>query len=261
MAHGTVSIRLAFASTLLIAMLGHPLSRCSGQAPAAPPASNPFDVPLRYLAEAQQSYRGLRDYACLFVKQERLRGRLEPENIISMQVRTQPFSVYMRWLRPDDVSGQEALYVVGQNRGMLRVHSVGLRGAAGFVSLDPNDPRVLEHNRHPIVEAGIGNLIERLGQRWTAESRWNQTEVRTAEFRYDGKRCVRVELTHAANPSGQFPFRRSAVYFDLHTHLPIRIENYDWPKRGEDPRGVLAECYSYTSLRLNLGVHDGVFNR
>jgi hypothetical protein len=229
------------------------------QNPPAPPA-NPMDVPLQLIAEAQQSYQGIADYACLFIKRERIRGQLQPENYIQMRVRTAPFSVYLYWQRPRALAGQEACYVAGRNNGMLRAHSTGFLGVAGFVSLDPNDPRCLENSRHAITEAGIGNLIDRFGKGWEGERRLNRTQVGLAEYKYDERRCVRVETIHPDNGGGQFHFYRSLVYFDKQTHLPIRVENYDWPRRGGDPNGDLVESYSYTGLRLNVRLPDSVFN-
>jgi hypothetical protein len=249
---------LLFVSALFLAC---GLPSASAQSPPTAGNANPFVLPLRLIADARASYQNTRDYSCLLVKQERIRGQIQPENLVSMQVRTQPFSVALRWLKPHDMAGQEVCYVAGQNKGMMRVHSVGIRGVAGFVSVDPNDPRALEHSRHSIVESGIGNLIERFAQRWEMESRWGRSEVRVAEFTYDRRRCDRVETIHRDNAGGQLPFYRSAVYFDKQTHLPIRVENYDWPKPGEDQRGVLAEVYSYANLRINQGVNEMAFNK
>ncbi len=228
-------------------------------APAAPPQASSMDVPLRLIAEARQSYASTSDYTCLFVKRERIRTQLQPENLVAMKVRTQPFSVYMRWMRPQNLAGQEACYVTGRNNGMMRVHSTGLIGAVGFVSLDPRDPRALENSRHTINEAGIGNLIERFGQRWEVEQRLGRTALRVAEYEYDKRRCIRVETTHLDNPNRQFSFYQSVVYFDKQTHLPIRVENYDWPAVGS-PSAVLAESYSYVDLKLNVGLTDATFN-
>src|SRR5262249_56722812 len=126
------------------------------------------------------SYQQVKDYTCLFVKHERVNGQLQPENLISMKVRTQPFSIYLRWLSPKASAGQEACYVAGRNNGMMRVHTTGLLGAMGFISLDPRDPRAMEGNRHTITEAGIGNLIEQYSQGWEAMRRRNRTHVRIA---------------------------------------------------------------------------------
>ena len=101
-----------------------------------------MDAPLRLIHEAQQAYRNVQDYTCLLVKRERTNGRLPPENVMEMKVRTQPFSVYLRWLQPRTEAGQEVCYVAGRNNGKMRVHPKGMLGSvAGFISLDPNDPR------------------------------------------------------------------------------------------------------------------------
>ena len=50
------------------------------------------------------------------------------------------------------------------------------------------------------------------------------------------------------------------MYFDKENHLPIRVENYDWPRNRGDANGPLTESYSYADLRLNVGVSDETFN-
>jgi hypothetical protein len=219
-----------------------------------------MDLPLRLLGEARRSYQQTRDYTCLFIKKERLRGQLQPENVTTMKVRTQPFSVYMRWLKPAELAGQEVCYVAGRNNGMMRAHSTGVLGVVGFVSMDPRDPRALENSRHTITEAGIGSLIDRFEERWALENRLNKTWVRTAEYEYNKRRCLRVDTVHPDNSGKQFLFYRTILYFDKENHLPIRLENYDWPRAGGDPNGELAESYSYADLRLNVGVSDAAFN-
>src|SRR6184192_4291760 len=159
----TWSVRLA-SHGAWIALLVLAMGGAQNPPPAAPSTAagpGPLDQPLRLIAEARQNYGGVKDYACLFVKRERLRGQVQPENLIDMKVRTQPFSVYLRWLKPSPTAGQEVCYIAGRNNGMMRVHSTGLLGAVGFVSMDPRDPRALETSRHSIQEAGIGNLIDR----------------------------------------------------------------------------------------------------
>jgi hypothetical protein len=220
-----------------------------------------LDEPLRLITEARQSYQGINDYACLFHKREQIRGQMQAENIMVMKVRTRPFSVYLRWQSPSALQGQEACYVTGRNNGMMRVHTTGLRGLAGFVSIDPRDPRALENSRHTITEAGIGNLIERFGRGWAEERRWNKTLVRLAEYDFAKRRCLRVETIHPDKAGGQFAFYRSLVYFDKENHLPIRVENYDWPGPGRDPNGTLVESYSYVDLRLNVGLGEETFHR
>ncbi len=230
-------------------------------AAAQPAPQSPLDVPLQLVAQARQVYRQVQTYTCTLVSQERVKGRLEPENVVALSMRTQPFSVYMRWLAPKEAAGREVAYVAGRNQGNMRVHdNKGLGKAFGFVNIAPNDPRVLEHSRHTIVEAGLGNLIEQFGRTWEAERRLGKTRVQMAEYEYDRKRCIRVETVQTErNP--QLYCYRSVVYFDKQTRLPIRVECYDWPRQGGPPGGDLLETFSYASLQLNVPLNDAIFNR
>lgn len=233
------------------------------------PAQNPppaaggsvMDSPLRLVAEAAQTYQGLRDYSCMFVKREQVNGQLQPENLVQMKARTQPFSVYMRWLAPKTLAGQEVCFVAGRNNGMMRVHSPGFLGVVGFVNLDPRDPRAMETNRHTINDAGIGNLIELLRRNWEQERTLNQTQVQMAEYEFNKRKCIRVETLHPNRAGGQFYCYRGVAYFDKETHLPIRFEAYDWPRQGGDPSGDILECYSYVDLKLNVGTTEADFRK
>jgi hypothetical protein len=219
-----------------------------------------MDEPLRLIAQARAAYAGVRDYTCLLVKRERIGGSLTPDNVLQMKVRTAPFSVSLLWQEPRSLAGQEVCYVAGRNDGMMRVKSSGLLGAIGFVSLDPDDPRARQTSRHRITEAGLGNLIERFARGWEGERALGLTQVRLGTYEYNRRRCTRVETIHPSNPGGKFLYYRNVVYFDQETHLPIRVESYDWPRRPGDP-GQLAEVFSYANLRLNVGLGDEPFRR
>jgi hypothetical protein len=219
-----------------------------------------WDQPLRLIADASQTFQGVRDYTCYLVRRERLRGQLTPETLLEMKVRNQPFSVYLRWLAPAANAGQEVCYVAGRNNGMMRVHSTGLAGVVGWVSIDPRDPRAAQNSRHSITEAGLGNLIARFGQRWEVERQMNRTQVRLAEYLYNQRPCLRVETMHPDNGGGQFTTYRALVYFDRETRLPVRVETYDWPRSGGAPEGDLMESYSYINMRFNVGLSDRNFN-
>jgi hypothetical protein len=225
-----------------------------------PAAGSPMDQPLQLLAQARQAYQGVRDYTCLFIKREQVNGQMQPENVMAMKVRIQPFSVYFRWHAPKTLAGQELAYVAGRNAGMMRIHPTGVFGALGFLSLQLNDPRAMQTNRHTVADAGIGSLIEQLTQHWDVAKRTGQMQVRLGEYEYNHRRCLRVETQYRNRNVGQVYACRSVVYFDKENHLPIRIETYDWPKAGGPPQGELLESYSYVDLRLNPGLDDTAFN-
>jgi hypothetical protein len=247
---------------VIAALAGLALGLGTASAPAQRPADTPppTEEALQLLAQARQAYQGVRDYTCLFIKKEQVQGRVQPENVIAMKVRCQPFSVYLRWLSPSNAAGQEACYVAGRNGGQMRVRSHGLLGVVGFVSMDLRDPRAMQYNRHTLAEAGIGNLMDRLSQFWEAARRSNALQFHLGEFEYNHRRCTRVEAAYVQRTSGPSYSYRSAVYFDKQHHLPIRIEAYDWPRPGGPPQGDLLESYSYADLRFNVGLGDEAFN-
>jgi uncharacterized protein DUF1571 len=233
-------------------------------APPAQPAQDasgavPLDRALGLIADARRHFLKVDDYTCTLVKREVVRGQAQPENIIALKVRNQPFSVHMRWLKPKPQEGQEACYVAGQNNGMMRAKAPGLLGAVGFVNLDPHDARAMQASRHCITEAGIGHMIDRYAERWEAERKQNQTKVRINEYEFNKRRCVRVETSHPNSQAGDYYAFRNVVYFDKETHLPIRSESYDWPKDGKTD-GELLESFSFVDLQLNVKLEAKDFN-
>jgi hypothetical protein len=228
--------------------------------PMAAPAAATMEDAVRLIEAARERFALVGDYSCRLVQRERVGETLPPETAMAMRVRARPFAVHLKWLEPRSMQGQEAAYAAGRNGGKMRVRAAGLLGAVGFVTLDVNDPRARRSSRHSITEAGLGNLIERFAAGWPNEVRHGGTDVRIDDFLFDGRPCTRVETVHHANPDSFFLFSRSLVYFDKETQLPVRVENYDWPKRSGADAELLEE-YSYLDLRLNVGLADEAFDR
>jgi hypothetical protein len=246
-------VGLVMVAILLPAASGQPAKQATGKV-------DPFKEPLELIGRARAAYGKIKDYSCTLIKRERLMGELTPNNVITLKVRKEPFSVSMLWKEPRDSEGQEVVYVAGKYDGKMRVKMSGLLGAIGFVSLDPNDARARKESKHKVTETGIGNLIERFGKGWEMERKLKQTEVRVGTFTFAKRKCTRVEMTHPSRLGGKFKHHRNVVYFDQQTGLPIRVENYDWPDRPGD-KPPLAEVFSYVNLRLNANLPDEVFDR
>jgi len=227
------------------------------QLPLRSDGTTEMDEALGHLARARETWKGVKDYTCRMIKRERIRGELQPNHLVHMKLRVEPFSVYLRWELPEKLRNQQACYVAGKNNGMMRVRPVvGLASLIGWVSLDPKDPRAMEHTRHTITEAGLGNLLERISKGWESEKKQNRTSVRTALYEYDHRHCMRVELTRQAGCGHEY--HRSVVYFDREHGLPVRVEAYDWPKDGQT-EGELVEVYSYVDIKTNVGLDDDAF--
>jgi hypothetical protein len=212
------------------------------------------------LAEARASFARVRDYTGTLVRQERIGGQLQPEQFIDFRIRQQPYSVCLKWTAPNQLAGQEAIFVTGKNNNEIRAKGSGILAVAGYVSLPTNDPRVMRKSRHAITETGIGNMLDVISRSYEIERRLpaNQVKVAFADYSFQQRPCTRMELTHLVY-SAQLYCYRCVVYVDHELKFPVRVEVYDWPAANGNPNGELLECYSYINLRFNLGLTDAAF--
>jgi hypothetical protein len=231
----------------------------AGFAAPAPTPQSPLDQPLRLIAEAQQAYMTVYSYECVLISQERVNGKLQPQKVMQMTFRKNPFSVYMKWLAPKEDLGQEVCFVEGRNQNAMKVLPAGLFKGMGWKTIQINDPMVMQHSRHTIMEAGFGNWIDRFGKSWAAERITGKTQVQTAEYEYNKRRCIRVETIHTARDRLSYCYR-TVIYFDVEKHLPVRLECYDWPRQGGPPEGELLECFSYINLNFNIPIQEALFD-
>jgi hypothetical protein len=210
------------------------------------------------VADCQERYRHVRDYMCTFIKRERIDERLTPPHIMMMKARTNPNSVYFKFQQPN--RGREAIYVHGRNNGRVLAHDVGLgKLFGGTMHLDPHGMMAMEDNRHPVTEAGIGNLIESVARHWAVELSPGESILTFHNGARVGDRaCTMIESIHPQRGSN-FLFHKVKLYIDQEHGLPIRFEAYDWPRKlGAAPE--LVEEYTYLDLKLNVGLHDRDFD-
>jgi Protein of unknown function (DUF1571) len=225
-----------------------------------PQAPSPVERAGQLLAEAQASIARVRDYTGTVVRQERIGGQLQPEAYIDVRIRQQPFSVYLKWISPRQLAGQEAIFIAGKNNNEIRAKGTGILAVAGYVSLPTNDPRVMKNSRHAITESGIGNIIDIISRSYEIERRLpaGQVQATFADYAFQQRPCTRMELTHLVF-NAQLYCYRCVVYFDKENKLPVRVEVYDWPAPKGNPKGELLECYSYINLKFNVGLTDAAF--
>jgi hypothetical protein len=221
-----------------------------------------LDRPIAWLYEAKRNYTAVKDYSCFLLTQENVKGKLQKENIIHFKMRTQPFSVYMNWRAPDELKGREVAFVAGKNNNKMRVKDNKIGGFFGFQSIDVNDPRVLQNSRHTITEAGIGNMIEQNLKHWELAKKMGKTKAVIADRAYscNGRECLRVEVTALGRSSEAYCYR-TVIFLEKDSKIPIRMENYDWPRERGSPAGDLLELYSYSQLQFNIGLRDADFDK
>ena len=223
---------------------------------------SPLDQPIAWLTEAKRNFTAVKDYSCWLVSQERVKGELLEKNIVKFKMKNEPFSVYMHWQEPRKFKDQEVAFVMGKNNNKMRVRStvIGQGGLLGWLNIDPNDPRVLQNSRHTILEAGLGNMIEQNLKHWELSRRGGKTKVSVADFKFDNRDCIRVEITTLEQSAGSY-CHRSIIFLEKESKIPIRLEAYDWPRQGGAPGGDLLESFSYHGLQFNVGLKDADFNK
>jgi hypothetical protein len=214
---------------------------------------------LRWAKAAVPRIEKICDYSCTFVQRERTDAGLGPYKVLRLKVRHEPFSVYVHFDAPQDVRGQEVIYVAGRNNGNLLAHGVGLKALVGTVSLDPRGAIAMQGSRHPITEIGILNFARRMIRVLESDARDPQYQVQHfAGAKVHGRSCTCMQFVHPA-PGPGIPYYLARVYVDDELSVPVRGETYLWPtQRGGEP--VLIQEYTYLNLRMNSGFTDRDFD-
>jgi hypothetical protein len=220
-------------------------------------AEHPLTNALQLARSSREALKEVADYDATFTKRELMGRRLKSQEVY-LKVREQPFSVYMLFRQPH--AGREVLYVDGQNQGMLLAHEGGgVKSLVGTVSLAIDSPDAMEDSRHPITSIGLANLVDKVIEQWEAESKFGECEVKYyPNAKLGTTECKVIECSHPV-PRNQFKFQMTRLYIDKQSNLPVRVEQYGFPGRG-DKTPPLVEEYTYTNIRTNLGLSNKDFD-
>lgn len=209
----------------------------------------------------------IHSYTATFSKVERLEdGELEQQTM-SLKVRQQPYSVYMKWITGD--KGRELIYVDGANDGSMLVKLGGLKGRLlPTLRLDPFGSRAMAECRHPVTSAGIKEAAQELLRfRRKDLTQHEGVECKMLEDqKFDGRTCFCFMIqykdrTYCAD------YRRSIVYLEKEHMMPVQICNYQWLDGAEDmsPEELadasICEDYRYTNLKVGLQFADAEFHK
>jgi hypothetical protein len=222
---------------------------------------HPLQPALELAQKGLGQLRGtMQDYSATMVKRERIDGKLGDHEYMFAKVRHEPFSVYLYFLAPDAVKGQEVLWVDGRNEGNMLAHAgSGVRAMVGSVSLKPDGVLAMQGNRYPVTEIGVENLAKRLVEVAEHDKQFGECEVNFfKDAKVNGRVCTCVQVVHPV-PRRNFRFHLARVFIDDEYMIPIRYEAYDWPlEQGGQP--VLMEEYTYMNVKINNGFTDADFD-
>lgn len=226
--------------------------------------ANPADMeelartdPIAFLDSAIARYdREVQGYRVLLVKQERIKGKLHPEDQIACSFREKPFSVLMEWKQGIRLA-RRSLYVEGANRNRIVAQLTGWRALAGLVTCDPHDEDARANSRYPITEFGLRMACRRTLKAWQSareRGQLNITFLGTKKIpELGGRLCwvFRRSETTGHNPEG---ITRSTYCFDTTTWLQLATVLHD-------DKDQLIARYHFRDLELNPTFDKDTFTR
>jgi Protein of unknown function (DUF1571) len=230
--------------------------------------THPLDPVLSLAREYLHGFqRDVQDYTATLTKRERINGELVGEEKMLLKLRCPrknpdgtetKLHVYLRGKEPKEIEGREVIWVDGKNDGDLIAHEAGWMGLLR-VKLDPNGVLAMRGNKYSITNIGIEQLLGKLIEKGDRDRNLGDCLVSIQEDqKYNDQTCTIIEVKHPEKrPSLDFHIAR--IYLDTTLRIPIRYEAFLWPpKPGGEP--LLEEQYSYTDLKLNVGLNDKDFD-
>ena len=253
-----------FAGTVLVGASAFPLDT---EPSKTKNEQHPLDPVLKLAQDGLKHLDAkVRDYVCIIVKRERVNGELGEMQFIAAKVRHEqkqngqdvPFSVYLKFLQPKAVAGREVIWISGRNDNKLVAHETGLLNFKR-AWLDPNGFLAMMGQRYPISEIGMRNLIEELITKGERQRQLPDCEVKIRDdAKIDDHPCRLIQVVHPQKRP-EYEFYKVHIFIDREQNIPIRYACWTWPaKPGDDP--VLEEEYTYTNVKLNVGLTDKDFD-
>ena len=213
------------------------------------------------LEKARARVASFSGYSVNFHKHERIDGEMQDPQVVSMDVRHKPFSVYMKWKKGGD-RGRQLLFVPSRTDGKALVKLGGFKGRLlPPMKIEPDGSRAMAESRYPITKAGILPLIDAL-----VDYRKEDIEER------DGVECLmfdneeingrKVYTFKVAYPNQDVSpkYRLAYSYLDQETMIPVRLKNFGWARDVEDltaeelDEQTLVEDYGFSAMEISESV-------
>lgn len=216
------------------------------------------------------SFENVDSYSFTFARQERVDGALLAPQLMTVKLRHEPFSVYMKWLDGEGIGlkGRQLIYVSGQNDDKLLVQPGGLAGrATGTLKLSFDDSRVKGESRHPVTECGLLHLAKTLlghHRHDLDRATGYYCELHDGQT-FNNRPCYLVVSEYTsrdANPT----YRKSMMYIDKELSLPTCVRNFTWSEEAEADvakldEETLLEAYSYTDIQSDTRLAEEDFSK
>jgi hypothetical protein len=220
------------------------------------------------LAYARAGYarieENIQDYTCNLTRRERVAGTLGGYQHLFVKIRHQTqhqsFSVYLRFLSPENIKDREVIYAPDQRNGDILVRRGGNRLPNMTLQLSPTGRLAMEGNRYPISEIGVKMMVKRIIE--VLEEDLVNRDMQVTYFRnakLNGRECAHFQVVHPLKREG-IRYHMARVLVDSELQVPVYFASYEWAKQPGDPP-LLLEEYIYSNVRLNTGLTDHDFQR
>lgn len=226
----------------------------------------------RILGVAEAKLEKVSAYTATFVKQERIGDALTELQVIQLRLAHQPKRVSMKWEGGKD-AGQRVIYAEGENDGDMLVRKLsGIEARLGVISLNPAGAMAMKHSRHPVTMAGLLEMI-RITRKYRQADLKLESGVSAKLLdhqKLNGRDCLCLVIEYLKPefaPDDKKEYRKSLVYFDSQSQLPICVRCYGWPEKiaDADPQKLdqttLLELYAYKNIDFDVQVQNDDFSR
>jgi outer membrane lipoprotein-sorting protein len=207
----------------------------------------------KWVREAEEAIAKVDNYTFTFHKLERINGKMWPAETVLTKFK-RPFMVFMVWPK-DPYMGRHTLYVKGRfsNKLCAREGS-GFKKAMGSMCLDPTGSLAMEGNRHPATDAGLENLINKIGGNMRRAIKADELELKDHgnETVY-GRQTQKLEGILPKDKAKGYYAYRVIVWLDTGLKVPIKVQVYDWDN-------LMVEEYGFEDVKFNAGLTDDDFN-
>ncbi len=203
------------------------------------------------LVTGKQALAQFGAYTATFIKQERIKGKLQKPETIRLKYREEPRAFYMEWVA-GPYKGRKVLYneaVIGAAR--IRVREAGLLGVKA-VTIGVNNPVAKRGSAHVATELGLKHLVFLMERDYHKGMESGQlVRLNHGIEDLDGSPIFKLE---SQMPDGQgFYCMRMVHYSDYLRGFEVKCEMFDFADQ-------LLESFYYKELNLNPGLSDADFD-
>jgi len=224
------------------------------------------------LALAEDSLRHLSqsvtDYTARFEKIESASNG-KPPDLTEMQLKVQtrfrggetkaPRRLYLRFTKPESVTGREVIWRQDKYDGKMAVHEVGFLLNLKTLWLDPEGIIAMQGQRHPVSELGIVKLTEQLIERGQKDLKNPNISITIDNsYEFDGRKSKLITVLRAQPIQDEDDYQLAEIVMDSANHLVVAFRSYARQESDTSPPRLL-ESYAYYDLRINVDLSESDF--